>query len=103
MVSTVIDLFFDEHLAVLFVASERSLYMRWKIRAVLVLIGIAAAAVGAQMYLSVTQGVIITEVGSIVQWFKTVGIAAVLMVGGTVLSAKAILPSSNGRTTRHPR
>ena len=50
MVSTVIDLFFDEHLSVIFVASARSLYMRWKIRAVLVLIGIAAAAVGAQMY-----------------------------------------------------
>jgi hypothetical protein len=77
--------------------------MRLEVRAVLVLIGIAAAAVGAQMYLSVTQGVMITEVGSIVQWFKTVGIAAVLMVGGTVLSAKLIPLSSSGRTTRHPR
>ena len=77
--------------------------MRWKVRTVLVLIGIAAAAVGAQMYLSVTQGVMITEVGSIMQWFKTVGIAAVLMVGGTALSAKALLPISSGRTTQHPR
>ncbi|WP_085682891.1 hypothetical protein [Halorubrum ezzemoulense] len=77
--------------------------MRWEIRAFLALVGFAATAVGAQMYLSATQGVSIIEVESMIQWMKTIGIAAVLLVGGATLSLKAILPRSGSRTTQNPR
>jgi hypothetical protein len=65
--------------------------MRTKIKAVLVLVGVAAAVVGAQTYLSVASGgPPITSGSGMINWFKQVGIASIMLVGGLVVVFRTV-------------
>ena len=57
--------------------------MRTKITAFLVLVGVAAAAVGAQGYLATAMGgAPITSTGGMLNWLEALAVNTALFVGG---------------------